>query len=165
MYSATITITAEKLTAKIINFVSEQIWAENFYVDNYLPSIDLIESPYVHVPSAALEWQFDESDSEDDVFEKVPEVLKTLLCTNIIGVKKVCLRHSCTFAHYTEEWQPETCKFGKKCNNKNKCQRLHGEETKDDAATRLGIVFLTKKKYVNTRAGIMRNMEFKKSQK
>lgn len=165
MYSTTVTIAAEKTFNKILNFVSEQIWAENFYVDNYLPPIDLIESCNVNVSLSALEWQFDETDNEEMLIEELPKVVKTLLCTNIVGVKKVCLRHVCTFAHYAEEWQPETCSFGNKCNNKNKCQRLHGKETKDEATKRLGIVFMGQKKYVNTRAGIIRNMEFKKSQK
>ena len=98
------------------------------------------------------------------VFEEDKPVVKSCLCTNIIGNKKVCTRNICTFAHYEDEWNPEVCKFNMKCSKKNSCQRLHGNETKADACKRLGIVFLSKKKYVNQRFHTMQFLANKKSQ-
>lgn len=126
----------------------------------YLPDLDAPHIPYVEPVY----------DSDDDGIEFIIEpelIIKTCLCTNIVGVKKVCLRQTCTFAHTVDEWSPTKCGFGARCRNKSKCQRLHpsgvpgahathhGTETKAAAIERLGIVFLSPKKYANTRLHIM----------
>lgn len=104
------------------------------------------------------DWTQYEFSSDDDfeIFTDPPApIVRKCLCTNIIGVKKICLRQTCTFAHNVDEWTPEECKYNNKCNNKSKCMRLHGKETKEEAVSRLGIVFMSKKKYDNTRFHIL----------
>lgn len=125
------------------------------YSDCYLP--ENIDSPTP--PTTPIDYE-NMYDDDVEIFIERPLLVKKCLCTNVIGVKKVCIRQSCTFAHYLDEWAPEQCKFGSKCKNKhnthekganNVCQRLHNNETKEQAIERMGVVFLSKKKYVNTR--------------
>lgn len=104
------------------------------------------------------DWSQHEFSSNDDfeVFtEPAVPIVRKCLCTNIVGVKKICLRQTCTFAHNVDEWTPEECNYNHKCNNKSKCMRLHGKETKEEAVSRLGIVFMSRKKYDNTRFHIL----------
>lgn len=111
------------------------------------------------------DWSQHEFSSDDD-FEIITEppvpIARKCLCTNIIGVKKICLRQVCTFAHNVDEWTPEVCAHNDECNNKSKCMRLHGQETKEEAATRLGIEFLSAKKYSNMKFHILKSVEEKK---
>jgi hypothetical protein len=132
-------------------------------IATYIPDISECYTP----PTSSIDYD-DMSDDDTEfvtepVTDKQPLLVKKCLCTNIIGEKKVCTRQVCTFAHYAEEWQPEKCKFGAKCkgirntcsSEDGVCQRLHGKETIEQALVRMGIVFLSKKKYVKARHYIM----------
>lgn len=130
------------------SFVSRQIrehegrlFMEDAY--EYLPDLSAPTEPYVpHYESDNDDWI---------IIIDMASIARPCLCSNIVGVKKVCTRQHCTFAHNESEWSPESCKFNTRCRNKDKCQRLHGKETKSEALTRLGVVLLSPKKYTNTK--------------
>lgn len=155
MEQITIKKTLSKLVKKMYNryilreYNESVFLTEKTFIDNIRFQEETNNWPIINIK------QVDYNDMTDDEFifqlEEEVQVVKTCLCTNIIGIKKVCTRNFCTFAHYEEEWQPQMCNFNTKCTKKQKCQRLHGNETKLDAINRLGIVFLSKKKYVNQR--------------
>lgn len=128
-------------------FVSRQIRAHEgrLFIEEaykYLPDLAAPVAPYVpHY----------ESDDDWIIIIDEASIVRPCLCVNIVGVKKVCTRQHCTFAHNESEWSPEACKFNTRCKNKAKCQRLHGKETKSEALSRLGVVLLPPKKYTNTK--------------
>lgn len=137
----------------------------------YLPDPDAPAAPYV-------EPVYETDDLPDIVLVIEPAaVVRKCLCSNIVGVRKVCLRTRCTFAHNADEWAPEACKFSptghydkrlrrfvRKCRELATCNRLHGAETKDQALARLGVVLLPPKKYAQARSHIMAAVEFKRQQ-
>jgi hypothetical protein len=109
----------------------------------YLPDLSAPAEPYVPY--------YEPDDDSWTIVTDTGSIVRPCLCVNIVGVKKVCTRRHCTFAHNETEWSPETCKFNSRCKNKDRCQRLHGNETKTEALSRLGVVLLPPKKYINTK--------------
>lgn len=140
---------ASKFISRIVNEHLGKEFIEKAY--KYLPQYDdaRVEVRYTQ-PSHDLDDDDVEIIMEPIYVMPEPESKYKCICTNIFGKTHVCTRDACTFAHTLQQWDPEVCKFGSKCKNMNKCQRLHNNETIEEASKRIGVKFLSQKKYANT---------------
>jgi hypothetical protein len=65
------------------------------------------------------------------------ETPRNMKCTKMCNSGKDCKRPGCNFAHSMEEFNPITCRFQSRCNNKEKCTFKHDAETKENYLLRL----------------------------
>lgn len=151
-------IIAARMYRRIIGSIALEIYFKELSVSQYQHFVAIEQ---MSVPATTFE-EPEYSDTDDDVefvleTPKAPHVPRRCICSNISSKNKVCVRDVCTFAHTLCEWEPDQCKFGKKCKSIDKCQRLHGRsDTKEKAIERLKITFLSDKKYVKTRMHLKR---------
>lgn len=147
---------ASKLFRKIKGSVAAEIYFAQVAIDQFNWILDL-DSTAPRGVSAPCDYELEDDNVEITLEPRKPEtaVVRKRVCTNILGKNKVCMRKECTFAHNIEEWSPETCTYKNKCKSKDKCERLHGkDDTKELLAKKLGIVFMTQKKYLKTKMHI-----------
>lgn len=136
-----------------LNDVAREQYKWLLELENIHPSDILAQHLISHMECLNLDGTVGCCDEYEFVIESPPDTtVRKCICTNVMSKHKVCLREKCTFAHSLDEWQPEPCKYGKKCRTMASCQRLHGRaDTKEAALKRLGIEFLSPKKYAKTK--------------
>lgn len=138
---------------------------------NHLNSVDYYKTAGKYIPDLSVDsvQYIAETYSDDDIVvvynnRVVPTGPRRCICTNVSAKSNsVCTRSICSFAHFIEEWEPESCKFGRKCGKKHKCQRLHGKETSEDALKRIGVTLKPFKKYKKIRHYVIENIDRKRS--